>query len=255
MVGNAPGDGLKSTGLPLLPVLKTDAHPGVDISREYRRRFSGNAAYRDAVWSTINREFFQQFVKETDTVLDLGAGWGEFIRTIRAARRLALDLNAEMPTRVGPGVEAFVHDFRHPWPLAEASVDVVFSSNVFEHMPDKDTLQGVLAEALRVLRPGGTLVCIGPNIRFLPDAYWDFWDHHVPLSDRSLAEVLELTGFTLRSVVPRFLPYTMSQGFQPPTCLIRWYLRLPLLWRVFGKQFLVVASKPAMLGGPATGMA
>jgi len=222
-------------------------HSGVDISQEYRRRFGGNAAYRDAVWATLNREFFQRFVTESDTVLDLGAGWGEFIRTIRAARRLALDLNEEMPARVGPGIEAVVHDFLNPWPIDDAAVDVVFSSNVFEHMPDKAALQGVLAEALRVLRPGGTLICLGPNIRFLAGEYWDFWDHHVPLSDRSLAEALELTGFNLTSVVPRFLPYTMSQGFQPPQCLVRWYLRFPSLWWIFGRQFLVVASKPKLV--------
>lgn len=79
-------------------------------------------------------------------------------------------------------------------------------------------------------------------------AYWDFWDHYLPLTDRSMVEGLKLAGFSVERVEPRFLPYSMSQGFTPPVVLISLYLRFPLLWRVFGKQFLVVARKPSAEG-------
>ena len=41
---------------------------------------------------------------------------------------------------------------------------------------------------------GGTLLILQPNIRFLADEYWDFVDHQLPLSDRSVVEALELLG-------------------------------------------------------------
>jgi hypothetical protein len=35
----------------------------------------------------------------------------------------------------------------------------------------------------------------------------------------------------------------MSQGFTPPIGFIPLYIRLPFLWRILGKQFLLVARK------------
>jgi hypothetical protein len=35
----------------------------------------------------------------------------------------------------------------------------------------------------------------------------------------------------------------MSTGRTPPLPLVRWYLKLPIVWPLFGKQFLVVGRK------------
>lgn len=214
-----------------------------DLAREYEQRFSTLEPYREAVWRVLVEACFQRYVPRDGAVLDLGAGWGEFIRTIDAGRKLAMDLNPDMPARVGRGVEILRQDCSRPWPLAEGGLDVVFTSNFFEHLPDKDSLRRTLEEAHRRLKPGGRIICLGPNIRFLPGAYWDFWDHFLPLTDRSLVEGLRLAGFEIERVEPRFLPYSMSQGWTPPVALVRLYLRLPILWRFFGRQFLVVARK------------
>jgi SAM-dependent methyltransferase len=215
-----------------------------DLGKEYQQRFSTLAPYRDAVWQVLVRDGFQRYVDPGAAVLDLGSGWGEFIRHVRAQRKIAMDLNPDMPARVGPSVQAILQDCAQPWPLADASLDVVFTSNFLEHLPNKDALRGALREALRCLKPGGRVICLGPNIRSLHGSYWDFWDHFIPLTDHSLVEVLTLVGFAVERVEPRFLPYSMSQGFTPPIGFIRLYLRLPPLWRIFGKQFLVVARKP-----------
>jgi SAM-dependent methyltransferase len=214
-----------------------------DLGREYERRFAATAPYREKVWKVLLQAFLQPLVPPRATVLDLGCGWGEFIRNVRADRRLAMDLNPEMPQRVGSGVETIQQDCSAPWRIEDASLDLVFTSNFFEHLPDKDALRRTLMEARRCLKPGGLLICLGPNIRYLHGAYWDFWDHFVPLTDRSLTEILTLSGFAVERVEPRFLPYTMSQGFNPPVFLLRVYLRMPLLWRFFGRQFLVIARR------------
>ena len=84
---------------------------------------------------------------------------------------------------------------------------------------------------------------MGPNIKYVGGAYWDFFDHYVPLTETSLVEVTELIGFTTETALGRFLPYTMVGKPQPPSLLVNLYLRFPPLWKVLGKQFLVVTRK------------
>ncbi|MFM7108032.1 MAG: class I SAM-dependent methyltransferase [Planctomycetaceae bacterium] len=214
-----------------------------DLDAEYRHRFAPVAEYRERVWRILVDDFFQRYVEPDGTVLDLGCGWGEFIRNVRAGRRIAMDLNPEMPERVGAGVESLLHDCSRPWPLADASLDTVFTSNFFEHLPDKDALRRTVLEASRCLKDGGRLVCMGPNIGLVQGAYWDFWDHYLPLTEASLGELLSLSGFEIERSERRFMPYTMARGFRPPPFLVALYLRCPPAWRILGKQFLVVARK------------
>ena len=85
---------------------------------------------------------------------------------------------------------------------------------------------------------------MGPNIRYLPGIYWDFYDHHIILTEASLGEALEMTGFELEYVKARFLPYTIVNVRPYPLWMVRLYLALPLLWRIKGRQFLIVGQKP-----------
>ncbi len=85
---------------------------------------------------------------------------------------------------------------------------------------------------------------MGPNIKFVPGAYWDFLDHHIALTEMSLKESLELSGFCVERCEDRFLPYTMVGGSKPPLWTVALYLKVPLLWKLKGKQFLLIASKP-----------
>jgi SAM-dependent methyltransferase len=215
-----------------------------DLAQEYRLRFESLALYRDQVWKVLTRDFFQEFVSDTATVLDLGAGWGEFINNIKAHRKYAMDLNEDVRGRLAPEVAFLLQDCSEPWDVPENTLDIVFTSNFFEHLATKDALRRTLTQALRSLKPGGRIVCLGPNIRFLPGTYWDFWDHYLPLTDRSLLEGLSLVGFAVERCIPRFLPYSMSQRFHPPVGLVSLYLRMPFIWPFFGKQFLVIGRKP-----------
>lgn len=210
----------------------------------YEKRFAGREEERDKVWRVLTRHFFQRWVQRTDVVLDVGAGYCEFINNIQAGGKYALDLNPATAARAGADVRVLSQDVTAAWALASASVDVVFSSNFFEHLPSKDALQHCLREIHRVLRPGGRLLAMGPNIRFCYDVYWDFFDHFLPLSDRSLAEAMEIAGLQVERAIPRFLPFTMKGKTPPPAPLIRLYLQLPVFWKLLGRQFLLIARKP-----------
>jgi SAM-dependent methyltransferase len=216
---------------------------GAELERIYRVRFSGREAYRAGVWRILVRQFFSQWFGPSDAVLDLGCGYGEFINHVSATARFGMDLNPAARGHLDGEVRFLEQDCSTPWVLPDRSLDVVFTSNFFEHLPSKQALQATLREAHRCLKPGGRLIAMGPNVKFLSGKYWDFFDHQLPLTDLSLSEVLLMTGYQVEQAIPKFLPYSMSQGFQPPLWTLRIYLRIPALWNLLGRQFLVIARK------------
>lgn len=215
-----------------------------ELSKIYHRRFIRTAAYRNKVWQVLTRDFFSRWVSPDATVLDLGCGYGEFINNIPAATKYAMDLNPDAPVHLSQDIRFLHQDCSAPWPLADNSLDVVFTSNFFEHLSDKECLNRTLRQALRCLKPGGRLIAIGPNIKFLHGEYWDFYDHHVYLTETSLGEAMEVEGYQIDVLTPRFLPFTMVAAPEYPMYFVRLYIRFPWLWRLRGKQFLVVARKP-----------
>jgi SAM-dependent methyltransferase len=217
----------------------------MDLSSLYRHRFpESELAEKNAIWQVLCQDFFSRHVAATDTVVDIGAGYCEFINNIRCARKIAVDLNPEVRRRADQDVEVLNESCTAIASLPAASVDVVFMSNFLEHLPDKALVLDTFREARRLLRPGGRVIVLQPNIRFLYAEYWDFFDHHTPLSDRSLVEGLQLAGLEPTLVIPRFLPYTTKSRLPKAPWLIRLYLRVPLAWRILGKQALVVAVRP-----------
>jgi SAM-dependent methyltransferase len=214
-----------------------------ELQRLYEERFSGQAEYRDNVWKILTADFFARWIPADSTVLDLGAGHCEFINNVTAKTKYALDLNPDAAKAASEDVELILHDCTKPWPVAPGSVDVVFTSNFLEHLPDKDAVIEALKQARTVLKPGGKLIAIGPNARYVGGKYWDYFDHHIALTDRSLAEALSSSGFVVRKAVGKFLPYTMSSGGKRPLALVRTYIKFPIFWKVLGEQFLVVASR------------
>jgi SAM-dependent methyltransferase len=216
-----------------------------DLQHIYGTRFAGKTEYRAAVWEVLT-VYFGQWVPQGGTVLDLGAGYCEFINNLsNVGRRYAMDLNPEVQRRAGSGVEVLNQDCSEAWPLGESELDVVFTSNFLEHLSDKDAVLRTLSNAYRCLKPGGRIICLGPNIRYVSGAYWDFFDHHVELTERSMSEALSLCGFDIDKQVSRFLPYTMSRGRRYPIWMLRLYLRTPAFWPLFGQQFLVIGRRPA----------
>jgi cyclopropane fatty-acyl-phospholipid synthase-like methyltransferase len=194
---------------------------------------------RTVVWRAIN-EYFAKFVIEADTVLDIGCGYGDFSNGIIAKKKFAIDLNEEMQKYLHSEVEFKAQSVLEPYNHIPAnSVDVVFASNLFEHFTDNE-LNLLLSRVKIVLKNGGKLILMQPNIYYAYREYWDDYTHKKAFSHISLTDFLVANGFTIDHIEKRFIPFSLKTRLHKSYWITKLYLMLP--FRLFAKQMLVVAK-------------
>lgn len=215
-----------------------------DLQALYSNRFGSEEVQRTDLWQVLCSEYFQRFVPESSTVLDVAAGHCEFINNIKAARRLAVDLNPDVQERAAAGVESAVCRSDAMTHVSNGSIDRVFISNFFEHVP-REVIVSTLQEVRRVLRPDGKLMVLQPNVRYCARDYWMFFDHITPVDDRALAEAFAATGFDVELCIPRFLPYTTKSRIPSRPGLVKLYLKAPFAWRFMGAQAFMIGTPRA----------
>ncbi|GAA2892529.1 class I SAM-dependent methyltransferase [Streptosporangium fragile] len=115
----------------------------------------------DFFYGLLARDTVAQLASYTELdgalVADVGGGPGYFTDVLRAvgARPVCVDCDAgEMMARRGAAPDGAVLGSALDLPLATGSVDVCFSSNVLEHVPDPWRMG---EEMVRVTRPGGVI--------------------------------------------------------------------------------------------------
>ena len=208
----------------------------------YSRRFNKTKGFRAEMRQVLCSDFFQKYVPSESCVVEVAAGHCEFINHIQAARRIAVDINPDTRHHAGADVEVLQVSAMELHHIGDQLADVVFVSNFFEHISKPDMIR-CLKEIRRVLKAEGRLLILQPNYRYCWRDYWMFFDHVTPIDDRALVEVLELLDFKIERCIPRFLPYTTKQRLPQTEKLVRWYLKLPLLWPIFGAQTFVCGRK------------
>jgi ubiquinone/menaquinone biosynthesis C-methylase UbiE len=215
----------------------------MDVQSIYARRFSPDLEFRVKMWQILCSDFFQKRVDRNSRVLEIGAGYCEFINNIQSASKVAVDLNPDIKSYARPDVELVISSTSHMPAVPDHSVNIVFASNFFEHLT-RDEIVATFREVYRVLTPGGQFMVLQPNIRFCAKDYWMFFDHITPIDDRAFVEGLEINGFVVVQVIDRFLPFTTKSRLPKSLFLIRLYLRLPFAWRIFGQQSFILSRKP-----------
>lgn len=213
----------------------------IDLQKTYHRRFEPDLAFRQEMWQILCQEYFQRYIPPSSKVLEIGAGYCEFINHIQAAEKLAVDLNPDTREYAAPQVQVILSSTTQMGAIPDAAIDVAFASNFFEHLERADIV-ATLRETRRVLRGGGKFIILQPNIRYAYQDYWMFFDHVTPIDDRGLAEALETNGFEMIQSIPQFMPYSTKSRLPKSARLVKMYLRMPLLWKLFGKQALLIAK-------------
>lgn len=210
----------------------------------YGARFDDRRhAEKAAIWRIL-AQYLQRYIATDRPALDLACDSGDFIRNITASERWATDVR-DVQDALPPDVRFVQADglelTNH---LPAGHFGTVLISNYLEHLPNG----AAVIEQLRVVRgllaADGQVVIVQPNIRLVGGRYWDFVDHHVPLTERSLEEAANAAGLRTVKLVTRFLPYTTSSRVPRHPLLVRLYLALPPAWWLLGKQTLYV-GRPA----------
>ncbi len=171
-------------------------------------------------------------------MLDLGAGYGDFINSVTAARRIAIDTWPGLAEHVASGVETIIGPVTDLGMIAETSIDFAFASNLFEHLTQEE-LVVVLRQLETRLRPGGVVCILQPNYRYAFREYFDDYTHRTPYSHVGLADLLHAQGWAVTQVAPRFLPLTIKSRLPAWGWLIGAYLRSP--FKPMGKQMMLTA--------------
>jgi SAM-dependent methyltransferase len=215
----------------------------MEIERLYRDRFDQRAIrQKEKIWKVFRQVFFQKLIPEESVVLDIGAGYCEFINHIKCKNKYAVDLNQDTLTFANADV-GILNCSSKGLALSSGLVDAVFMNNLLGRLRTKDDIITILLEVFGVPKPGGLLIILQPNIRYLHQGYWEFFDHHIPLSDRSMAETLRMTGFRIKKVFPKCLPYTTKSRIPKRPIIVPIYLNLPFIRSIFGKQRLTLGRK------------
>lgn len=215
------------------------------LDEVYAQRFDDEDAERkNELWRAICAHL-QRYVPRDGAVLDLACDRGDFIRNIDARERWGCDVRDVAHYLPEPITFVQTDGLAITEVLPHQHFDLVFMSNYLEHLPSGEQVVDQLRAVSRVLKPGGRVVVLQPNIRLTGHAYWDFIDHKVALTDKSLVEAAELAGFRTDVLIKRFLPYTTKGRLPVSQALARIYLRLRPAWLLFGKQTLYVGSTRA----------
>jgi SAM-dependent methyltransferase len=165
------------------------------LDRIYAARFSAvDEVKREAVWHEVCR-FLQRYIPTDASVIDVACGRGNFIRNIRAREKLAADVR-DVSAHLPPDVRFLRTDgLALGEVLGDSRLDVAFMSNYLEHLPSGEAVAKQFGVVSAILKPRGRIIVLQPNIRLVGNAYWDFIDHRVALTEHSLLEAAHLTGF------------------------------------------------------------
>jgi SAM-dependent methyltransferase len=209
----------------------------------YEARFAEHEVdAKQSIWDEIAR-YLQRYVDPARPVLDLACDRGHFIRAIQGSERWATDIR-DMRSSL-PADVRFVQSsgLELDAVMPPGHFGTVFMSNYLEHLESSEAVIKQLSVAHRLLAPGGRVVVLQPNIRLVGGRYWDFIDHRVALTERSLLEAAELAGLRTEKLVTRFLPYSTKGRLPSARLLTRAYLAFPPAWLVMGKQTLYVGTR------------
>src|SRR5579875_3508777 len=144
-----------------IPAVNTDRPDEISSSTDpaeleaiYSRRFDQHVRYRNEVWKVLVSDFFSRYISPNAAILDLGCGYGEFVNNVRCHRKYAMDLNKRAKEYLNPEIIFIEQDCSEPWNVPANSLDLVFTSNFFEHLLSKQALNKTLGQAARALKPG-----------------------------------------------------------------------------------------------------
>jgi len=214
-----------------------------EFNQEIYKKRHENLQVNGKIWKVLVNVVFQPLIHEEATVLDIGCGFCHFLNHLKAKEKVGVDANPLASHYAGEDVTFIQTSDLSLKMLPNNYFDFVFMSNFLEHLDGPKDVLSVLRRSWELLKVGGKIIILQPNFRLIGSAYFDFIDHTTILTDRSLEEALNVTGFGMEKKIIRFLPYTTKSKIPKHPYLVRLYLMFPPIWFLMGKQSLFIAFK------------
>jgi cyclopropane fatty-acyl-phospholipid synthase-like methyltransferase len=195
---------------------------------------------RDYIWKSIARDL-QKHIDANSVLLDLGAGYCDFVNNISASEKWATDLFPDLQDYANKNINVRTGSiFDKKIDIPDDYFDYIFASNFLEHFSQEEI--PTIFEFIRSkLKKHGKLILIQPNYKYAYREYFDDYTHKTVFTDTNIVDYLSSNGFTIEMLKPKYLPFSMKSKLSFGYKLIKLYLRLPI--RPFAKQMLVVSAK------------
>ncbi len=143
-------------------------------------------------------------VKAPADFLEVGPGQGAIADLAREAgyRYRAVEPSTILCEQLRARGIDVTEAFTPPIPASDASLDIVYADQVVEHMSGIDAARAWVAEALRILRPGGVLFVVVPDYLKERGFFWDIdYTHNFITTERRMRQLLYDGGFDVTRMV------------------------------------------------------
>lgn len=195
---------------------------------------------RDIVWREI-AGYILKVVKKPRSVLDIAAGYCNFINNCDARGKTAIDIWKDFPRYCRRDITCHIYDVRKGLTkILKRKFDLIMVSNLLEHLTQEEAL-ALLKDCRDYLNPDGYLVVMQPNFAISYRKYFDDYTHKTVYTDVSLTAILKNCGYEIARSEKAFLPLTVKSRFPKWGFLVRFYLSMP--FRPFAGQMLIIARK------------
>lgn len=174
---------------------------------EFLQRSNWKPAERFHQWN--NRAMLEHFVQLSQlepsetSILEVGAGTGR-------GGVASLDIGFRDYTGVEPVLQLAdycelsygITIVRQSLPnldlIKDSTFDALFAFHVIEHAPNYESAISWCSEMLRVLKPGGKLLLVAPDIRDCGSYFWDMdWSHGYPTTPQRVSQLLSGLGASI----------------------------------------------------------
>ena len=138
------------------------------------------------------------------SMLEIGPGQGSLARAAVAAgwRYRAMEASEILIRQLRANGLEVIEGWAPPILVPDADVDVVYADQVLEHMSGIDAARAFVAEAHRVIKPGGTFFVVVPDYLKERTFFWDVdYTHNFVTTERRVRQLLYDGGFEIREVV------------------------------------------------------
>ena len=207
----------------------------MNVQKLYDIRFQPESKARKVgIWKEIC-SYLKRFIisDKNYTIVDVAAG-----------KKYAIDINPDVKKYAKDDVKVIVDDIQNlSLYLEKDSVTIFFMSNFLEHI-SKAEISNLLNFEYNLLEPGGEVWILTPNIKYVGDKYWDFFDHITPITEKAIIEEAQVIGYGLKKCIKKFLPYTTKSALPTSHWIVKLYLKLmPLSGMFFGEQSFLILKK------------